>query len=47
MTNKRNELLLHLLGFHAYINEMRGSRRKIRSKKFSQAALRWGISFRR
>jgi hypothetical protein len=32
-----------MLVFHAYINEMRGSRRKIPSKKSRQAALRGGI----
>jgi hypothetical protein len=39
--------LLHLLVFHAYINEMYGSRSKIPSKKSRQAALRGGILFRR
>jgi hypothetical protein len=34
---------LHLLVFHAYINEMHGSRSKIPSKKSRQAALRGGI----
>jgi hypothetical protein len=29
--------------FYAYINEMHGSRRKIPSKKYLQAALRGGI----
>jgi hypothetical protein len=38
-----NEYLLHLLVFHAYINEMHGSGSKIPSKKFFQAALRAGI----
>jgi hypothetical protein len=41
--NKLNELLLHLLVFHAYINEMQSSRSKIPSKKSRQAALRGGI----
>jgi hypothetical protein len=31
--NKLNEYLLHFFVFHAYINEMHGSRRKIPSKK--------------
>jgi hypothetical protein len=31
------------VGFHAYINEMHGSRSKIPSKKSHQAALRGGI----
>jgi hypothetical protein len=31
--NKLNEYVLHLLVFHAYINEMHGSRSKIPSKK--------------
>jgi hypothetical protein len=35
--------LLHLLVFHAYINEMHGSRSKIPRKKHRQAALRGGI----
>jgi hypothetical protein len=30
--NKLNERLLHLLVFHAYVNEMHGSRSKISSK---------------
>jgi hypothetical protein len=33
-----------MLVFHAYINEMYGSRSKIPSKKFRHAALRGGIS---
>jgi hypothetical protein len=41
--NKLNEQLLHLLVFHAHINEMHGSRRKIPSKKSRQAVLRGGI----
>jgi hypothetical protein len=41
--NKLNEQLLHLLVFHAYINEMHGSRNKILSKKSRQAALCGGI----
>jgi hypothetical protein len=41
--NKLNERLLYLLGFHAYIKEMHGSRSKILSKKSGQAALRGGI----
>jgi hypothetical protein len=41
--NKLNESLLYLLVFHAYINEMHGSRSKISSKKSRQAALRGGI----
>jgi hypothetical protein len=41
--NKLNEPLLHLLAFHAYINEMHGLRSKIPSKKSRQAALRRGI----
>jgi hypothetical protein len=32
-----------LLVFHAYINEMHGSRSKIPGKKSRQAALRGGI----
>jgi hypothetical protein len=36
-----------LLGFHAYINEMHGSRSKIPIKKSRQAALCGAISFRR
>jgi hypothetical protein len=40
--NKMNELL-HLLVFHEYINEMHGSRSKIPSKKYRQAALGGGI----
>jgi hypothetical protein len=35
--------MLHLMVFYAYINEMRGSRSKIPSKKSRQAALRGGI----
>jgi hypothetical protein len=35
--------MLHLLGFHEYINEMHGSRSKIPSKKSRQAGLRGGI----
>jgi hypothetical protein len=35
--------LVYLLGFHAYINEMHGSRNKIPSKTSRQAALRGGI----
>jgi hypothetical protein len=35
--------MLHLLAFHAYINGLHGSRRKIRSKMSCQAALRGGI----
>jgi hypothetical protein len=31
------------VGFHAYINEMHGSRSKIPSKKSRQGALRGGI----
>jgi hypothetical protein len=38
-----NKYLLHLLDFHAYVNEMHGSRSKIPSKKSRQAALRGGI----
>jgi hypothetical protein len=34
---------MHLLAFHAHINEMHGSRSKIPSKKSRQAALRGGI----
>jgi hypothetical protein len=34
---------VYLLFFHAYINEMHGSRSKISSKKSRQAALRGGI----
>jgi hypothetical protein len=40
--NNLNEILV-LLGFHAYIKEMHGSRNKIPSKKSRQAALRGGI----
>jgi hypothetical protein len=40
--NKLNELVF-LLAFHAYINEMHGSKRKIPIKKSRQAALRGGI----
>jgi hypothetical protein len=32
-----------LLGFHAYINEMHGSRSRFPSKKSRQTALRGGI----
>jgi hypothetical protein len=39
---KLNELA-YLLVFHAYINEMHGSRSKIPSKKYRQTALREGI----
>jgi hypothetical protein len=42
-----NELLLNLLVFHAYINEIHGLRSEIPSKKSRQAALRGGIKFRR
>jgi hypothetical protein len=35
--------MLHLLVFHAYINEMHGSKSKISSKKSRLAALRVGI----
>jgi hypothetical protein len=35
--------MLHLLVFHAYINEMHGSRSKIPSKKSLQSELRGGI----
>jgi hypothetical protein len=38
--------LVYLLVFHAYVNEMHGSRRKIPSKNSRQAALRGGIEFR-
>jgi hypothetical protein len=31
------------MGFHAYINEMHGSRSKIAGKKSRQAAVREGI----
>jgi hypothetical protein len=31
--------MLHFLAFRAYINEMHGSRSKIRSKNFRQSAL--------
>jgi hypothetical protein len=41
--SKLKEYLVHLLVFHAYINEMHGSRSKIPSKKSHQAALRGGI----
>jgi hypothetical protein len=34
---------LHLLVFHAYINEMHGLRNKIPSKNSRQATLRGGI----
>jgi hypothetical protein len=34
---------MYLLVFHAYINDMRGSRSKIPNKKSRQAALRGGI----
>jgi hypothetical protein len=34
---------MYLLIFHAYINEMQGSRGKIRCNKSGQAALRGGI----
>jgi hypothetical protein len=34
---------MYLLGFHACINEMHGSRSKILSKNSRQAALRGGI----
>jgi hypothetical protein len=34
---------MHLLVFHAYIKEIHGSRSKIPSKKFRQAALRGEI----
>jgi hypothetical protein len=40
--NKLNKLL-HLLVFHAYINEMHSSRSKIPSKEYRQAALRGRI----
>jgi hypothetical protein len=43
MINKLNEQLVCVLIFHAYINEMYGSRSKIPSKKSRQAALRGGI----
>jgi hypothetical protein len=43
MINKLNELLLNLLVFHAYINEMHGSRRKIPSKNLVR--LRCGEGF--
>jgi hypothetical protein len=43
MINKLNEQLVHLLVFHAYINEMHGSSSKNHSKKSRQAALRGGI----
>jgi hypothetical protein len=39
----RGDLRLHLLVFHAYINEMNGSRSKIPSKISRQTALRGGI----
>jgi hypothetical protein len=32
--------MLHLLDFHAYVNEMHGSKSKIPIKKSHQAALR-------
>jgi hypothetical protein len=35
--------MLHLIVFHAYINDMHGSRSKTPSKKSRQAALRGGI----
>jgi hypothetical protein len=35
--------MVYLLVFHAYINEIHGSRGKIPSKKSRQAALRGGI----
>jgi hypothetical protein len=35
---------VHLLGFHAYINEMHGSRNKIPTNKSRQAALRKGFN---
>jgi hypothetical protein len=41
--NKLNEQLVYLLAFQAYINEMHGSRSKIRSKISRQAVLRGGI----
>jgi hypothetical protein len=41
--NKLNEYLVYLLVYHAYVNEMHGSRSKIPSKKSRQAALREGI----
>jgi hypothetical protein len=31
--------MVYLLAFHAYINEMHGSRRKIPSKKFSSGSV--------
>jgi hypothetical protein len=43
MINKLNEYLVYLFVFHAYINEMLGSRSKVPSKKSRQAALRGGI----
>jgi hypothetical protein len=36
-------MIVAVVGFHAYINEMHGSRSKIPSKKFRQAALHGGI----
>jgi hypothetical protein len=41
--NKLKEKLVYLLVFHAYMNEMHGSRSKISSKKFCLTALRGGI----
>jgi hypothetical protein len=41
--NVMPKILGVFVGFHAYINEMHGSRNKIPSKKSRQAALRGGI----
>jgi hypothetical protein len=38
-----SDVVRGLLVFHAYVNEMHGSRNKIPSKKSRQAALRGGI----
>jgi hypothetical protein len=45
IVNKLNEQLLHLLVFHAYINEMRGSRSKIPSKNFVRQRCAEGFNY--
>jgi hypothetical protein len=37
--NKLNEYLVHLLVFHAYVNEIHGSRSRITSKKISSGSV--------
>jgi hypothetical protein len=39
--NKLNEYLVYLLVFHAYVNEMQGSRNKFPSKKISSGSVAW------